>query len=356
LKSLKPFQFEDHKAIPYLIGAIDAADSFETIRGIGAGIWELTNARDVFPSSEWWKKWWEENKKNYPEAVQNIPIPSVHDAWGTPDLSKELALWWQKRAEVMIQKKEAEKQEMEERVRKELADVPAERLHVEGNEKMEYFLIGVDKDKPVPESGYRLVVVMPGGDGSADFHPFVRRIWKYAMNESGTASPASQYIVAQPIAVRWTPNQQVVWATEKAKVEKQEFSTEVFVESVIADVAKRTKIDPKSVFTLSWSSSGPAAYAIALQDKTTITGSYILMSVFRPNEYALENAKDRLFAIQHSPEDRVCPFRMAKDAEEQLTKHGAVVKFTEYSGGHGWSGNIYGRIRENLDWLSHGSR
>ena len=48
---------------------------------------------------------------------------------------------------------------------------------------------------------------------------------------------------------------------------------------------------------------------------------------------------------------RVCPFRMAKDAEEQLTKHGARVKFTEYPGGHGWHGNVFGLIRENLDWL-----
>ena len=76
------------------------------------------------------------------------------------------------------------------------------------------------------------------------------------------------------------------------------------------------------------------------------------MSVFKPNELPpLENAKGRLFAIQHSPEDRICPFRMAKEAEERLTEHGATVKFMEYPGGHGWSGNVYGRIRENLDWL-----
>ena len=42
---------------------------------------------------------------------------------------------------------------------------------------------------------------------------------------------------------------------------------------------------------------------------------------------------------------------MAKDAEKQLTERGARVKFMEHPGGHGWSGNVYGRIRENLDWL-----
>ena len=131
----------------------------------------------------------------------------------------------------------------------------------------------------------------------------------------------------------------------------------MFVESVVADVANRVKIDPRYVFTLSWSSGGPAAYAIALQENTAITGSYIVMSVFNP-EYLppLENAKGRFFAIQHSPEDRICPFRMAKEAETQLTEHGARVKFTEYPGGHGWHGNVYGRIRENLAWLKEVNR
>jgi predicted esterase len=280
-------------------------------------------------------KWWEENKKNYPEAVQNIPIPSVHDEWKIPDLSKEVAPWQKERSQ------EGQEEKMLKEIAKpdsDVADVPFERLHVEGNEKMRYFLIGVDKDKPVPESGYRLVIVMPGGDGSALFHPFVRRMWKYAMNEAD--EKPSKFIIAQPVAVQWTPNQQTVWATEK------------YVESVIADVSQRVKVDPNYVFTLSWSSSGPAAYAIALQEKTAVTGSYILMSVFRPEQLPpLERAKGRLFAIQHSPDDRVCPFRMAKDAETQLTENGGVVKFTEYPGGHGWQGNAFGLFRENLDWL-----
>ena len=341
--------FNDPTAIPYLIATIDADNTYHTVYGIGYyglgfGQPRLTDVKyDESHDGAWWKKWWEENKKNYPQAVQDIPIPSIHDEWLTPDLSKEVALWWQ-------EKEETEKRNRAEQMQKELAesdvgDVPAERLYVEGNEKMEYFLIGAAKEKPTPESGYRLVIVMPGGDGSADFHPFVRRIWKYAMDKS-------DFIVAQPIAVRWMPNQQIVWATENAKVEKQEFSTETFVESVVADVSRRVKVDPRYVFTMSWSSSGPAAYAIALQEKTAITGSYIAMSVFKPNDYSLlEHAKGRLFAIQHSPEDRVCPFRMAKDAEKQLTERGARVKFMEYPGGHGWSGNVYGRIRENLDWL-----
>jgi len=351
-------EFNDPTAIPYFIAVIDFDnDRTENIGngrdclryiagyfGMGFGNPPLTNVRyDASHDGTWWKKWWQENKHRYPEAVQKIPIPSIHAEWDIPDLSHEIALWHQEREENA--KRERYEKMQQELAESDVGNVPAERVYVEGNEKMEYFLIGIDKEKPVPESGYHLVVVLPGSDGSADFHPFVRRIWKYAMDESN-------FIIAQPIAIRWTPNQQIIWATEMNRVDKQEFSTELFVESVIADVANRVKIDLKYVFTLSWSSGGPAAYAVALQEKTAITGSYIVMSVFNPQYLPpLENAKGRAFAIQHSPEDRVCPFRMAKDAEEQLTKHGAQVKFMEYPGGHGWHGNVYGLIRENLDWL-----
>jgi len=42
---------------------------------------------------------------------------------------------------------------------------------------------------------------------------------------------------------------------------------------------------------------------------------------------------------------------MAKDAEKPLTDNGAVVRFTGYPGGHGWRGDVYGLVRENLVWL-----
>jgi predicted esterase len=362
-------KFDDPKAIPYWIAAFEAIDAMgannlhhHVTTDMNRGMETLTGARSPSYTGKWWREWWEENKKNYPEAVQNIPIPSVYDEWKIPNLDKEAALWREKKAEAELRASEEQWRIREEQMLKEIAepdsdvaDVPCERLHVEGNEKMRYFLIGVDKDKVVPESGYRLVVVMPGGNGGVLFHPFVRRIWLYAMDEAD--EKPSKFIIAQPVAVRWTADQQIVWATENDKVTKQEFSTEKYVESVIADVSKRVKVDAKNVFTLSWSSSGPAAYAIALQEKTAVTGSYILMSVFKPEQLPpLAKAKGRFFAIQHSPDDRVCPFRMAKDAEKQLTENGAVVKFTEYNGGHGWQGNAFGLIRENLDWLVEQSR
>jgi predicted esterase len=362
--------FNDPTVIPYLIAIIDydkdrtenfghANIDLAYIAGhLGMGSFtSLTDVKyDKSHNGDWWRTWWEENKKNYPQAVQNIPIPSMDEEWNIPDLTKEVAEWRKEKENKSLQKIESEKRNKEEKMWKELSDpdnpdvddiidVPAERLHVEGNTKMRYFLIGVDKNKPVPDLGYKILIVMPGGNGSAEFHPFIRRIWKYALDNNN-------FIVAQPIAVVWNSNQKIVWLTEKNKMEGQEFSTEQFIESIINDVSKRVKINPKHINTLSWSSSGMAGYAVALQEKTAVTGSYIVMSVFKPNQLPLlENAQGRFFAIQHSPEDRICPFRMAKDAEKQLTEHGAKVKFTESPNGHGWSGNVFGLIRENINWL-----
>lgn len=225
-----------------------------------------------------------------------------------------------------------------------VADIRAQHLTVEGNSKMRYFLIGPRENAVPPKSGFTLVVVMPGGDGGAGFHPFVRRLFKYAMNE--------QFLVAQPVAVRWNPSQQIVWPTKINPEKGQEFATEDFVEAVVKDVGRRHPIDKRFVFTLAWSSGGPAAYAIALQDATAVTGSYIAMSVYRPDWHPpVHQAKGRVFLIDHSPQDKTCPFSHAERAQRELTSAGAKVRLVTYEGGHGWHGANYPRVREGLSWL-----
>jgi predicted esterase len=224
------------------------------------------------------------------------------------------------------------------------ADVPARDFMAGGNEKMRYFLIGPREQDVLPKNGFKLVVVLPGGDGGEDFLPFVRRIHKHAMND--------QYLVAQPVAFKWRPVQKTVWPTRLNRVTGQEFATEDFVEAVVGDVAGRYPLDDGHVFTLSWSSSGPAAYAISLAEENLITGSYVAMSVFKPDFLPhLKNARGHAYVIDHSPDDRTCPFRMAKAAEQSLQAHGASVRFNTYKGGHGWRGDVYGRISGGLKWL-----
>ena len=68
-----------------------------------------------------------------------------------------------------------------------VADVPSERIKLA--EKQIYFLIGANgKTEPRP-----LLLVLPGGDGSEEFNPFIKRIWKNAV---------PGFVVAQLVAVR----------------------------------------------------------------------------------------------------------------------------------------------------------
>ncbi len=231
-----------------------------------------------------------------------------------------------------------------------VADIVSQDLRAGKDEHKRYFLIQPAKDSKPPAKGYGLLMVLPGGDGSADFHPFVKRIYKNAVPDG--------YVLAQPVAVKWTEKQEIVWPTDKNRVEGMKFSTEDFVDAVIKDVGARCKLDPARAFTLTWSSSGPAAYAVSLRSDK-ITGSFIAMSVFKPDFLpSLEKAKGHAYFLYHSPDDRICPYRMAEQADKELKKNGATVKLVTYDGGHGWRGNLYGNIREGVEWLekNHAAR
>jgi predicted esterase len=229
-----------------------------------------------------------------------------------------------------------------------VASVPSKERKAGGDQQKRYFLIGADSNRKEPADGWGLVVVLPGGDGSADFQPFVKRIWSKAL-------PAG-YLIAQPVAIQWTEKQQIVWPTAKSRAPKMNFTTEQFVDSVIDDDVGEHSLDKNRIFTLSWSSGGPAAYAIALSSKK-VTGSFIGMSVFKPGQRpALSAAKDKKFYLYHSPEDRVCPYRMAEQAKRDLEKNGARIKLVDYEGGHGWTGPAFDDIRAGIDWLAAESK
>jgi predicted esterase len=224
-----------------------------------------------------------------------------------------------------------------------VADVVSQDLRAGKDENQRYFLVGPPKGVKAPAKGYGLLVVLPGGDGSADFHPFVKRIYKHAVPEG--------YLLAQPVAVKWTEKQERVWPTAKNAVQGMKFSTEEFVDAVIADVGGRHKLDPERIFTLTWSSSGPAAYAVSLTSEK-VTGAFIAMSVFQPNLLPpLEKAKGHGYFLYHSPDDRVCPYRMAEKAAKDLEERGAKVKLVTYEGGHGWRAGLYDHIQEGVRWL-----
>ena len=230
-------------------------------------------------------------------------------------------------------------------VQDDVADVPIRDLRVGEVEEMRYFLIGAEEDAKSPKDGFRLLLVMPGGDGSADFKSFVQRIWKNALSE--------RYLIAQLVAPQWSEDQaeKLVWPTERNPWPKAEFTTETFLQEVIADVEERCELDLEHIYTLSWSSGGPAAYAYSLTKGTRVTGSFVAMSVFKPDQLPkLSAAKGQAYYLLHSPEDFI-PIRMAEDAKKRLEKARAEVVLKTYEGGHGWRGDVYGMLREGIGWL-----
>jgi predicted esterase len=223
-----------------------------------------------------------------------------------------------------------------------VADVPSKEMHIGANKLQRYFLIGPVAEAPL-ERGFGLILVLPGGDGSADFHPFVKRVYKNAVPKG--------YFVAQLIAI---PS--AVWPTEKYIEETSGNSTEAFVDAVIEDVRRQHRLNAERIFTLSWSSGGPAAYAVSLANPK-VRGSLIAMSVFKPQELpSLEAAKGHAYYLYHSRDDRICPFRMAEEAVKALGDQGAKVKLVEYAGGHGWRGDVFGDIRRGIEWLEENAQ
>ncbi len=193
-----------------------------------------------------------------------------------------------------------------------VADVPAEERKAGQDPRKRYFLIGPIAGFDPPAEGYRLLILLPGGAGGADFHPFAKRIAKNGLPPG--------YLVAQLVAVSWTPKQseQVVWPTAENHLPAVGFLTEEFVEAVIADVTRTNKVDPRFIFTLGWSSGGPPVYATSLRSGTRVTGSFVAMSVYKPELFtARKNAFGHRYYILHSPQDDLIPISMAETARDE---------------------------------------
>lgn len=222
--------------------------------------------------------------------------------------------------------------------------VRSKRYRLDDSRKLQYVLIGSKKPVKAPEDGYKLLVVLPGGDGSAEFSPFVKRIYLYGLSE--------EYLVVQLIAPEWNKKQRVVWPTDGLPERGMKISTEKFIQQAVADVGKRTKVDSRHVFALAWSSGGPAAYAASMSEQTPLTGMFAAMSVFKEKKAAtLKLANGKAYYILHSEADQVCPYWMARKASEVLAENGGKVKLQTYEGGHGWRGNVFGNISAGINWL-----
>lgn len=187
-------------------------------------------------------------------------------------------------------------------------------------------------------AGYRVLFVLPGGDGSVEFQPFVQNICYQALG--------GDYLVIQLIAPP-----QIVWPTSDSR--SRFATTEASIAGVLNKLSEKVAIDRSKVFALAWSSSGPAAYTSLLKETSPLKGAFVAMSVFKPKSYPpLKNANGKRVYLLHSPEDKTCPYGMAKHAESELRTAGATVQLTDYAGGHGWHGDVMNNIRTGMNWLN----
>ncbi len=216
-----------------------------------------------------------------------------------------------------------------------------------GKDPRQRYFFHAAKAKKAPKDGYKLLLVLPGGDGSADFAPFVKRIWKHAAPDD--------FVVVQLVAHQWNAKQakQVVWPTASSRkgLKGVKFTTESFIANVVKDVDSRISLNTAHIYALGWSSSGPACYAALLAKDSPLAGAYVAMSVFHaPGARALKRAKGKRVFLLHSPEDWV-KIRFAETAKKRLAQRGATTTLLTYAGGHGWHGDVYGNLRKGLDWI-----
>lgn len=226
-------------------------------------------------------------------------------------------------------------------------DPPApQEVQLDGDARKRYLLHGLADDAKAPPKGWRLLVVMPGGTGSADFAPFVGRIRQNALSDD--------WLVAQIVAPVWDEEQarKNVWPTKLNPWPSMKFRCEELFDEVVADLREKLELDELFLFTFTWSSSGTLAYTLALEPEHGVTGSFVAMSVFRPEWLpSLKTAKDQRFYILHSPEDERCAFELAEKARDELSEADALVEFATFAGGHAWTGDVYGMQRRGLSWL-----
>lgn len=226
-----------------------------------------------------------------------------------------------------------------------VADIPQQDLRAGGNPNMRYALIGPKPGDPAPKGGYKLLLILPGGDGSPDFNPFIRRIAKFAVPPG--------YVVAHLVAPVWNDRQanQIVWPTAKDAGAGAGFTTEAFIASVVKDVGTKVSLNSKSVWALGWSSGGPPVYASLLGDNSPLSGAFVAMSVFRPDNLPqLDRAKGKAVYLLHSPQDFI-KISMAEAARDKLAEAGAKTTLTTYPGGHGWREDPFGHIERGITWL-----
>lgn len=213
---------------------------------------------------------------------------------------------------------------------------------VPGLSKSCWFLVP-PREKPRAGAKLGLCVVLPGGDGSREFLPFV---------ENGLCAQLPDDCVGVLVtAVPWRPEQPIVWPTATSKVPDMQWTTEDHVRAIVGEVEREHAIDPARRCLVAWSSSGPVAHQLLAAADGPFARAYIAMSIWPRDLRELAAVKGRRYVLDQSPDDEVTVFSHARTAYDTLRKAGAIVRLSTYAGGHGWLDEPLPRFRTGMQWL-----
>ena len=271
-------------------------------------------SEDDHPDPAWWRDWWNNNRDRY-KAPSDSELPSfkidtVPTAEYIPDSD-------------------------------DVKDIPDQSYFLGGDQMKRYLVSG----KIDPDKTQDLLIVMPGGTGDAEFHPFVKRIFKHELD--------GNWLLAQPIAPNWDDkDDRVVWPAINNPYDPAKFMMEGFIDGMIDEMGGKGHAKIGKIYMLAWSSSGPAVYSYLANGKHDIAGAFIAMSIF--NRDLIKGTgvlhTKRIFLL-HSPDDQVIPIQQAEAARDEFARRGIDAKLETYPGGHGWSGPVWQLIDEGFAFL-----
>ena len=335
----------DSRAVPVLIGAIEAEGTSASAQAVGVfALGPLTGVRITNEqTAAWWRGWWEKNKGRFAGAAE-VEIPVVVRAGGGAAASPASA-------EGMMPPTGPG------------GDVgamsPSMQLSAGFDNDQRFSLVGTNPAEPGAApgggaaagggatKGRKLLVVIPGGDGSAAMRVFAQRLHAQALDDS--------WLVAQLVAPKWDAGQfeTNVWPTAKTSWPGARFTSEAFADAVVSEVKGRTAIDARHVYVLAWASGGPAGYAALCRKDSPFAGGVIAMSDFATSKVeSLKSAAGKRIALIHAEGDATVPIRAAELAKEWLGRSGARVELARIRGPRGWPADALALLKEAVGRVS----
>ncbi len=128
--------------------------------------------------------------------------------------------------------------------------------------------------------------------------------------------------------------------------------SEKYVLAALRAVKREYPVDERRVFLLGFSQGAGMAFSIGMRHPDLFRGVIPVGGWLDPGEFSRATvgraAKEGLFLVCHSPEDRVVPVKAAEKAVEFLAEGHIPFRFLRYEGGHSLPVELLNRI---LVWM-----